>query len=190
MKKLCWFNLYFLLMTILSFENGFAQDYETPPVLKSANLLPPELVKSEVHRIHDDVTTDGCFYHFTMESCFGMYDVESMDLLKIRIHEVQTLANVIEKNQSDEFFQGLGKRMHQTISTPVKMIQDPVGAISALGQGIEKKFQRIGNRFKSKETRPQEDSGIRANLIDKEKRELAAELNLDVYSTNPKVQEF
>lgn len=167
-----------------------AQDYEKPPRLKASAVLPPDLLKSGVHQVRDEVTTDGHLDHFIVESQFGLYDIESLDLLRIRVHEIKTLANVIEQNQSHEFMNGLKNQLNQTMTAPVKIIQDPLESISAMGQGVGKQFQRIGNLFKSREKSTQEDTGLRTVMVSAEKRKLAAELNLDVYSTNPKVQEF
>jgi len=190
MKKLVGLLLFLpILLNYFPALTG-AQDYEKPPLMKASRVLPPELLKSAVHQVREDVTSEGYLYHFIVESQFGLYDIESLDLLRIRVHEIKTLANVIEKNQTHEFMNGLKNQLYQTMNAPVQIIQDPLGSISAMGQGVGKQFQRIGNLFKSREKSTQEDTGLRTVMVSAEKRKLAAELNLDVYSTNPKVQDF
>ncbi|MFB3789289.1 MAG: hypothetical protein ACE15F_23265 [bacterium] len=190
MNFFCGIILFFTFVLIPSSETANSPDYENPPVLQASEILPPDLPRSPVHRVREEVSTAGYHYHFIMESNFGLYDIESLDLLKIRVHEVKTLANVIEKNRTDEFFDSLGDHLFQTVSTPVQILQDPGGTLSALGQGIGQHIQRIGRRFKDRNSSAQEDPGLRAKLISDEKRKAASELHLDVYSTNPKVQEF
>ncbi|MHC4128921.1 MAG: hypothetical protein ACYSWT_16700 [Planctomycetota bacterium] len=167
-----------------------ATDYETPPVLEASKILPTELLKSDVHTVRERVLTAESTYHFTMESRFGLYAVESRAMLEVRVHEVKTLARVVDMNQKDEFFAALGERLEQTANAPVKLLEDPVGTLEEIGEGIGKQLEKIGSLFEKREKSKHEDPAVRELLVGQEKRELAAELNLDVYSTNPKVQEF
>jgi len=183
--KRCWIALV-LLSLVAHAEKG----YEQPPVLKASEILPADLRKSEHHEVREDVRTEGYLYGFEMESDFGLYEIESLALLRIRVHEVKTLAGVIDGNRGSEFFKGLGGRLKQTVTMPVKLVKDPVGTVKGAGKGLAKKVKRIGGLFKSREKSEQEDPGLKAAVIGEQKRKLAAELHLDPYSTNPKVQEF
>ncbi|MHC4306468.1 MAG: hypothetical protein ACYS15_20245 [Planctomycetota bacterium] len=167
-----------------------AADYETPPILEASKILPPELLKSDVHTVRERVRTEGFAFHFTMESRYGLYAVESQAMLEVRVHEVKTLARVVDMNQTDEFFEALGKRLEQTADAPVKLLEDPIGTVEEVGKGIGKQLDKIGDLFKKREKSKHEDPAVRELLVGMEKRKLAAELDLDVYSTNPKVQEF
>jgi hypothetical protein len=165
-------------------------DYEPPPVLEASKILPAELLKSDVHEVQERVWTAESAFHFTMESRFGLYAVESLAMLEVRVHEVKTLARVVDKNQTDEFFEALGKRLEQTANAPVKLLEDPIGTVEDVGKGIGKQLDKIGDLFKKREKSKHEDPAVHELLVGMEKRMLAAELDLDVYSTNPKVQEF
>jgi hypothetical protein len=125
-----------------------------------------------------------------MESRFGLYAVESLAMLEVRVHEVKTLARVVDMNQTDEFFVGLGTRLEQTADAPVKLLEDPIGTVEEVAKGIEKQLEKIGGLLEKREKSKHEDAAVRELLFGMEKRKLAAELDLDVYSTNPKVQEF
>ncbi len=58
--------------------------YETPEVLSAQEILPPELLEGEYHRVFNDVETYGFNYHFTMGSPHGLYEVNGEDMLRIR----------------------------------------------------------------------------------------------------------
>ncbi|MFQ5843823.1 MAG: hypothetical protein ACE5JG_02425 [Planctomycetota bacterium] len=188
MGRACTLRIVAVLGALLS--PAAAEDYEAPPVLAASRILPSPLLKSDVHEVHERVRTDGYLYQFVMESKFGLYRVDSLALLRVRVHEVRTLAKVIGMKQTDEFFNGLGTRLEQTADVPVKLLEDPAGTVEQVGKGVEKQLGRIGGFFKKRKKSKQEDPALNELLMGMEKRKLAAELDLDVYSTNPKVQEF
>ncbi|MHC5113230.1 MAG: hypothetical protein ACYTGP_02230 [Planctomycetota bacterium] len=163
--------------------------YETPPILEASAILPAALLASDVHRVRAPVGTDGDLFHFTMESDFGLYTVESRAMLEVRVHEVKTLARVVDTNQADEFFDAMGTRLKQTADVPVRRLEDPVAMMEEVGEGVDKHLDRFGGMLESREKSVHEDPTVRELLIGMEKRTLAAELDLDVYSTNPKVQQ-
>jgi hypothetical protein len=179
-----------VVISITALLLAAAADYETPPALKASKILPPELLKSDVHTVREPVRTEGFAFHFTMESRYGLYAVEYQAMLEVRVHEVKTLARVVDMNQTDEFFAALGKRLEQTADAPVKLLEDPIGMVEDVGKGIGKQLEKIGGLFKKREKSKHEDAAVHELLVGMEKRKLAAELGLDVYSTNPKVQEF
>ncbi len=88
--------------------------YEAPPVLRAADILPPALRKSPYHTVADPVSTDGHFYHFTLRSRYGRYDVVSLEMLKVRVHEVSILDRAVELKNEYEFLNAAGERIEAT----------------------------------------------------------------------------
>jgi hypothetical protein len=180
-----------LVLSIIVIGSSFSSyAVETPPQYKASEILPTDLLKSNVHTVRDAVQSENYMFEFKVESQFGLYEIESLELLKIRIHEIKTLANAVGSSQTDEYLSALGNSLKQTANAPVRLIQDPIGTVEAVGKGISKTFSRIGNLFKKREKSEHEDDGFKESLIGSEKRKAAAELKLDVYSSNSKVQEF
>ncbi|MGQ0613937.1 MAG: hypothetical protein ACT4PV_09400 [Planctomycetaceae bacterium] len=182
--------LFPILLLALAFAPARAEEYEAPAVLKASTILPPELLKSAFHTVREEVRTDGLLHQFQVESKFGLFECDGMRMLRIRVHEIGVLGTVFDKEKDNEFFKGLGGRLVQTLTLPVKLVTDPIGTVKSVGRGVGKTIKKIGGLFRKREKSDQEDTGVRALLVSQEKRKLAAELGLDVYSTNPKVQEF
>jgi hypothetical protein len=165
-------------------------DHEVPAVPSAAQLLPDALLQSPHHKVRPDVGLEGYLHVFEVESDFGLYRVVSRSLLEKRVHEICTLAGALRMKDDNQFLEGVAKSLEQTVNAPVRVLADPVGSAKAMGSGVAKTFKRIGMLFKKRERGAQEDAGLKAAVFGAEKRKLAAELNLDVYTDNPKVQEF
>ncbi|MGH7162691.1 MAG: hypothetical protein ACREID_04345, partial [Planctomycetota bacterium] len=164
--------------------------HEEPPAPKAADVLRPEMLQGAHHKVRPEVTTEGFLYRFEVESDFGLYEVVSLSLLEKRVHEINTLAKATSMKDDANFLVGVGQSLKQTVTAPVLLITKPIGSVKAIGKGVGKTLRRIGLLFKKREKSEQEDEGLKAALFGAEKRKLAADLKLDVYTDNPKVHEF
>ena len=73
-----------------------ANAYEQPPRIRLSQVLPETLVQSGVHRVENNVQVKGALLAFTIDSDHGRYDVRSIPMLILRIHEIRTLAQAVD----------------------------------------------------------------------------------------------
>ncbi|MCH7767520.1 MAG: hypothetical protein IH828_01125 [Nitrospinae bacterium] len=187
-----WLSTGVVLFVVVS--ASVAQDetpaYEAPPVLRAADILPPALRKSPYHTVADPVSTDGHFYHFTLRSRYGRYDVVSLEMLKVRVHEVSILDRAVELKNEYEFLNAAGERIEATGEALVRTVVHPVETVKAVGQGLGERFAALGRLFKGRKRSKRRDSFVKEILLAKHKRKVADELNVDVYSSNPQIQDL
>lgn len=158
---------------------GGSPQFETPPVLSAAAILPKAYLSGPYHKLNNKVTSDGYFNNYTIESKFGNETVEGQQLLEIRIGELIALAELEKMSSSkvlgDSAYEG-GKavvtapvkavgKVVDTVSDP-KKVQDTVAGIP---DGAERLFswaykqaksgvQVVGDQFSSSST-PAPDDG-------------------------------
>ncbi len=187
-----------------------ADAYEQPPRIRLGQVLPETLMRSGVHRVEDKIQVKGALLEFTVDSDHGRYDVRSIPMLILRIHEIRTLAQAVDAYQRDN--QQLAAKLREIMrvgaDSSVNILASPVASAGSnleqlasnnVGQAIED----LGNRPDPEARRvrnPDDESGFESNLYESfqlgdpilaaHKRAVAAQLNLDVYSSNTRVQAF
>ncbi|KJR42518.1 hypothetical protein MCHI_001584 [Candidatus Magnetoovum chiemensis] len=114
-----------------------------------------------------------------------------MTLCISTVKQNDTIAKYKDKD-NNQFFKVLGEKLSSTANSIVKLITSPVEAIETIGAEMGNTISRIAigvkniGRHRSDYIQKPADE----TLYGKTKRHLASDLNLDVYSSNPKVQEF
>ncbi len=172
-----------------------ADAYEAAPAVNAADILPPEELQSGSHRVLDDVQAKDRRFGFELETDFGNYRVESLALLKIRVHEARTLAqamNAYEANDST-FASHLRGQLTVGADSWVDIIASPLNTASSLAGQL---VGNVGETVKDIKAGPAgasidySDTNKGGIVVAAHKRNIANQLGLDVYSTNPRVQEF
>ena len=174
-----------------------AQGYEDAPRPVPSEILTPELKKSNHHSV-EEVEVDGRFYRVRMDSDFGVYVVPSLALLRIRVDEVATLSQaVVEFERQDrDLSEQLRGQFSVRADNALDIITRPVSTASDLsGQFADKLNETIAGPDAAGGQQPDpvytmagatgEDPGTAMH-----RRNIAAQWGLDVYSSNPKVQDF
>lgn len=164
--------------------------YEAAPVLQAADVLPAPLLAGRYHTVAYLVPTTGYFYHFELKSSYGRYNVVSRELLEVRIHEAGILARAVELKDKYEFLRAAGGRIKATGEALVNTVVHPVQTVKAVGRGVGEKVIAIGRLFKGRKRSKRRDSFVKELLIAKNKRRVAYEIKVDVYSTNPQIQDL
>jgi len=168
--------------------------YEVNPGLHLTEILSPKLAQSLHHRV-DDVVVDGRFFNFYVESDYGVYNVRSMALLRIRVNEINTLGRAIIQFESRD--KGLSNELRGQLrisaDSAMDIISRPVSSAANLAGQLANNLNKTLTG--SPEAGPEKSfSYTGGESIDPttamHKRNVASQWALDVYSTNPKVQEF
>lgn len=164
--------------------------YELPPIVTAEVALPQRLRVGAHFHVEPEVGTSRFFHVFKLKSDYGTYDVTSRYLLEIREHEVETMSRVVGMDGGPEFFKSLGRSLADIPTGAVKFVLNPVEGVKKVGEGVEKTFKRVGDVFRGRQRTPYEDNDVESVFRGEQKRKLAADLGLDVYSSNPQVQRF
>jgi len=164
--------------------------YEVAPAVTASAVLPETLRRGPHHEVREEVATYHLLHEFVVTSPYGEYRALSRRLLEIRVHEIETMAGVVGMDGAPEFLRALGNGLAALPTAAAELVIHPESSLRKVGEGIGKTFDRVGDAFKGRRRTPYEDSAVENVFHGDEKRKLAADLGLDVYSTNPQVRRF
>lgn len=167
--------------------------YEDYPNVHISEILAPEIAQSVQHRVEDVAVTDGTF-QFQVESDFGQLRVASMALLRERVREIKILAKAINQfaAQDDGLSQEIRGQLIVSADSAIDIITRPVTTATDLaGQLADNLNETLTDPLQQTEKKL-DYAGTESTdpIITTHKRNIASQWILDVYSTNPKVQEF
>ena len=87
-----------LITVILLFSIGFLKvsfaeqpSYETPQVLQANDVVPGDLLKSDLYTIEDEVVTYGYTNTYQINSKFGIFTAHGNEMLLQRIQEIRAI---------------------------------------------------------------------------------------------------
>jgi len=170
-----------------------AMAYEDIPKVNLAEVLPPELSHSLKHRVTEVEVRRGS-YQFTVESDFGIYQIATLGMLRERVRELLTLENIISQYTAREDGQINPNRGQLQIRSDraLDILSRPVDTAGNLAGQLA---DNLGAALLGPEPEAARDyiySGGESSdpVTALHKRNIASQWQLDVYSTNPKVQEI
>ena len=73
-----------------------ATEYETPSVLDARALLSPDVRRGKHHAVLDEVVPFRFMHRFRITSPYGQFEAYGEDMLKIRIQEIEAIAEIEE----------------------------------------------------------------------------------------------
>lgn len=175
-------------LTLGAAEAGPA--YEPFPPARASQTLPPDLQRQAAFTVRENGTTEAFLTRWDLESQYGLFTCPSRRLLEVRIREIRAMATVIASDPSNEALKGLQSGLAAIPTAAVNLIEDPVGTFEQAAEGAKRTLGRVGGLFSKRKSTDYEDKGAESFVIASEKRKVAAELGVDVYSSNPKLQQF
>ena len=133
-------------------------------------------------------------YRFEIDSDYGIYRVQTLSMLEIRTRELRTLAQAVSQFKlSDD---ALAQRLRGQLTVNAYSVVDVVTAPFSMAQQLADNIGQTAEEFgdfpdigDNRGTRYVDAVSIDV-ITGAHKRNVAYQLGLDVYSTNPKVQEF
>jgi hypothetical protein len=170
-----------------------AGDFENPAILNASEVLPPSALSGPLHRVRDEVTTASGLNHYVVESELGSFEVDGTELLFTRIHELAAIVQLRETSRRGEYKVALEKAARAPAEVVRSVATDPVKTIANVSKGVGKFISRTSQAVKEVAKRqprnPYEDSAGESMIgFSKAKRDLAARLGVDPYSTNEMLQ--
>jgi len=185
------------------------QPDELPPVLSAAALLAPEDLASPVHRVREQVPTDGYMAYFTIDSDYGVFECVGLAQARKRIDEVRAIKALVEVSRGELFAQGLKQSLNQPLDAVKNVVNDPVGSVKAVPGTVGHIFKKVGNsvsgaarNMRQREEQPEAVpagapdtgealAGAGRSLIgfDTARLGCAKQLQVDPYTDNARLQE-
>ena len=165
-----------------------AGPYEEPADRRVAQTLTPDLASSPYHKVRDPIMADGYMLRFNVDSKFGKFDVTGIGALRKLVRELYAIAE-LEKIKGTEAF---AKQVKNSATSPFqfagKLITNPVDTVSGLPKGLYKGAEAAYASV-SNPRDPSSDSRTATILLQSGmKREYAAKLGVDPYSSNAVLQ--
>lgn len=179
--------------------------HEEPPQVVLDDVFPKTLMQSGSHRVEDNPKIKGTRLEFIIDSDQGVYDVLSIPMAILRIHEIQTLAQASDAYQrgNEQLAEKLRAIAYAGSNSPVDIYHSP---LAYGGEPSDYLNNNLGRTIKGldKKSLPGERPGSRARagediyesmlpgdpILASYKRAVAQQLNLDIYSSNSRVQAF
>jgi hypothetical protein len=166
------------------------EQYEELSTLKASNIVPKGLLSGPHHRVQESVTNNGFMNFYTIDSKFGAFVAASDATLRKRIQEIKALAVIEAVEGTQVYFESAAEAGEDAMQGLENLVTDPAGAASGAVSGVVKVFDRTGEWLFGSARSKAEDSKFETLIgFSKTKREYAYEFGVDVYSSNPVLQE-
>ena len=123
-------------------------DFEVAKDLTAATLLPEELLRGEHHVVDDRVRNDGYLNYYTIHSEYGEFEAASTAMLRIRIREIEALAELDELSHTEVFITAMADAGVQRIVGVQQLVMHPIQTAKGLPSGVGRMFKRYSRKSK------------------------------------------
>jgi hypothetical protein len=117
-----------------------------------------------------------------------VFEVTGDFALRKLIREIGAIAALQEVKRSQAYVDGLKKAASQPIEFGANLMTDPVDTISGVPKGVARLFENVKTGLSTKSGPGEDSKAEQALAVSSNKRQLAARLNVDVYSSNSVLQ--
>jgi hypothetical protein len=163
-----------------------APPVETEPTLKASDFrgLPP--LTGAGYRIESTVPVSGYYGQFTVKTDLGTLLAEGVELLHQRVKEVKAAAALDQMSSSDVFVNALAKSTGQSVDAIGKAVTHPVDTLKGVPSGIGRLFGSISKTVSDVVTDDAGASSVSDAMgVGKARRQLAQQVGVDPYTSNP-----
>jgi hypothetical protein len=161
-----------------------------PETRPTADVLPAAMLSGPHYTLGPTVITANYLNAYTATSDFGDFTAPSDTRLRRLIREIAAIAELKQITQTDAFAEAAKEAAKSPIRSAKNLIDDPVKTLSAIPEGIGSLFNRVNEQIDRSGRSNYEDGKAKAVLaVSGFKRDYAAKLGIDVYSTNKVLQQ-
>jgi hypothetical protein len=157
--------------------------FEIPQERSAATYL-GALTEGNNYHVAARVRSDGNMLIFVVDTKYGKFQVDGVELTKVFIQELRALDALEKISQSDTFVQSLGRSATAPIRYGANLIVNPAGTVRDSLSGVANMFDRASASLAD----PNADRATTADSllgIDDARRELAVSLGVDPYTNFP-----
>jgi len=177
-------------MTVLAVASGAgAAEYETQTNKSVSQALPPALAAGPDFKVNDPVVADGYMYRFTVTSPYGPFDVTGTGALRKLEHEIWAIGQLKNVTKSEAFLKSLKDQAGKPLVFAKDVVTKPVDTLSGIPKGVGRLFGNISESLTTKRNPAQESRASEVLLVGSFKRDYAARVGVDPYSSNAVLQE-
>ena len=160
-----------------------------PEIRPSASVVDADLLHGPHYALDPTVTTFAYLNRYTVTSDYGPFAAPSDARLRRLIREIAAISQLKAMQQTDAFEKAATEAGKSPFRSAKNLIDDPVGTLSAIPEGIGAIFDRAGEAIHRSGRSQYEDGPAKQILaVSGFKREYAAKLGADVYSSNEELQ--
>ncbi len=153
----------------------------TPTTLKTADLLPANLIKGDNYRIAATVQNDGVINTYQIDTDDGFIFVESTAELLVRINELNALAKMNEMERKGVFKDSLVTGVKAPVKLAGDLVTAPIESTKNIVKGTGGFISNVGRSIFSRD--PHQDNALKVALgYDATKRKFAFEFLINPYS--------
>lgn len=164
--------------------------FEEKTLLKASSVISPDLLKSDLYTVDEEIVNDGLLNHYTVRSQFGVFRANSTPNLKQLLYEIQAIAamkKIETKNTAAESVVQSGKN---TVHGIANLVTDPRKTLEGAAAGVGSLFNRASQVVGKRKTTDAEDNKLEQFIgKSKSKGEIATRYGVSVYSLNPVLQQ-
>jgi len=174
-------------LTTIPYPKG---PFEGPKNYKASDLLPQSMVFGQHHSIDRSVLNDGYLYLYTINSRYGKIRAVSTAMAYKRVQEINAIAKIEEKSKLKEFGGGVYEKGKDVVKGAYTLVTSPIDTVTNAVSGVGKMFKRVGENVIEQSRSDAEDNRLKSIIgFAKTKRDYAHDMNIDVYSRNPLLQD-
>src|SRR4029077_20793243 len=125
--------------------------FEQPPIVDISELLSPAMQSGAGYQVGQQVVTNGAMGQYTItanaevfKDDAGTYQIESLDLLKIRLSEIPAIAQLDSMSTTGVFAQALSSSAIRPVTAAQNMAIHPMDTITGLPGGVGDLFDHVG----------------------------------------------
>ena len=144
---------------LLSSGGAFAPlaAFEIPQERNAATYL-GALTQGNNYHVAAKVRSDGNMFIFIVDTKYGKFQVDGIELTKVFIQELRALDALEKISQSDTFAQSLGRSATAPIRYGANLIVNPVGTVKNSLSGVANMFDRASASLSDPKCRSRDDS--------------------------------
>ena len=165
-----------------------AQGLEPWRTTQGAGFLQPQLRKSALHEVDGSVVTEGFQHSYRVRSDFGHFEAEGDAMLRRLVQEIHALQAMKQVTKTGAFADATKEVLKSPFAALKGLAIEPVATVSGVPKGVGRIFDAVGQTITGDESEYEDNEAEALLTLSKFKRQYAAELGIDVYTSNPVVQ--
>ncbi len=160
-----------------------------PEVRPTDSVLAADLLCGPHYVLGPTVTTLGYLNRYTVNTDYGPFIAPSDVRLRRLVREIAAIAALQAMQQTEAFEKAAIEAGKSPFRSAKNLLDDPVGTLSAIPEGIGSIFNRAKEQVNRQGRSRYEDGPAKQLLaVSSYKRDYAAKLGVDVYSSNEALQ--
>lgn len=172
-----------LVLVLVQPAAASAQAYENPPSFNAAQIPGIKRVGSN-YTIRSPVRSDGILRVYVLATPYGDITVNGDEMLRMRINELNALAQLEKVSTSESFGRALAEAGISPLKFTAQLIVNPIGTVQNTLNGVGAFFGRVGSGMNNAGSSRDDPLSDLIGVTD-QRRQIAAAYGVDPYTDLP-----